>query len=392
MKKGVVAVLVVIFLVVGFVGGYYVGGMSTQTNKSTALSVFSAGSLKYALGEFNPSFDNATGVNSGVTFAGSVTGANEIISGESFDIYVTASAGLIPQKLIPNYTSWMVIFASNEMAITWDNAKYNISPNSFWFENISAPGVTVALSNASLDPSGFQAIETVKLAGILYTQYHNNTVIGQYVREAWRNNSSLYAKYNKAWNDWFGPGGTLATDGSGGNYPYNDSQALYDQLFVYNLAKGNLKLTTEEIGLDSFLSSGAADYAITYKSQAISQSLYYFKNSDGSNGLSPWINLGSLGKGEVSFYKEINASGPRIDNIGDMPGAPILYGATILTTSHNDMNAQLFIYYLVSTMGEHYLSISEFDPLEVPYVYGNAPLFLDNVAQVVPSYLVYSFT
>lgn len=389
MKNKVAIALIIIVLVIGFVGGYFASNLTTpSTGKSSPLSVFSAGSLKYALGNgFNPAFKNSTGINAGITFAGSVSGAREITAGESFDVYITASAGVIPQLLMPNYTSWMVIFASNEMAITWDNAKYNISPNSYWFENLSAPNTIVAVSNASLDPSGFQAIETIKLTGLLYTDWAN-----QYVRDAWNNDSNAFNESNRAWNNWFGPRGTLYLDKYGGGYSNNSSSALYDQLFEYKLKVGDLKLTTVEIGLDSYLTSGAADYAITYKSQAISQNLYYFKSSDGSNGLSSWINLGNLSKAQVSFYKEVNSTGPSIDNIGNLPGGPILYSATILSESKNVEEAQLFIYYLVTSLGSHYLSVSEFDPLPVPYVYGNEPLFLNGITETAPSFILYSLS
>jgi len=386
-KKSIVPVviLLIVFLIIGFAGGYIIA--ETQNHQSTKfiapLSVFAAGSLKYALGDnFKPTFENLTGIQVGMTFSGSVGGAREVIAGTPYDVFISAAAGVIPQILMPNYTKWMVIFSSNEMAVTWTNTSYNIPSNQFWFENISAPHIIVAVSNASLDPSGFQAIEMIKLAGILYTNWSN-----PYVKEAFENNFSQFMVYNKAWNQWFGPNGQLAKDNYGGNYPNNDSMALYDQLFQYKLKVGDLKLTTVEIGLDGYLQSGAADYALTYKSQAINQGLNYYKNSKGGNGLPGWINLGSVNRSMVEFYTEVNSSGPSVDNIGNFPGGPILYSATILINTKNQAVANQFIYYLITSLGQSYLSSSEFDPIATPFLYGQGPSFLSGITIPVPSYI-----
>ncbi len=381
---GLLVVLIIIFLVIGFVVGYaFAGTQNHQTSKASSLSIFAAGSLKYALGDnFKPEFQNLTGIQIGMTFSGSVSGAREITAGTPFDVFISAAAGVIPQILMPDYTKWMVIFSSNEMAVTWTNNSYNIPSNQFWFENISAPHIIVAASNASLDPSGFQAIEMVKLAGILYTNWSNPLV-----RKAFNDNFSYFMVYNKAWNQWFGPNGQLAKDNYGGNYPINDSLALYDQLFQYKLKVGDLKLTTVEIGLDGYLESGAADYALTYKSQAINQGLHYFKNSQGANGIPDWINLGSVNKSMVEFYTEVNSSGPSVDNIGNFPGGPILYSATILANSKNQAEANQFIYYLITSLGQSFLSSSEFDPISTPFLYGQGPSFLSGITTEVPSYI-----
>jgi len=386
-KKSIVplVILVIVFLIIGFAGGYIIAGTQNhQSTKSIApLSVFAAGSLKYALGDnFKPTFENLTGIQVGMTFSGSVGGAREVTAGTPYDVFISAAAGVIPQILMPNYTKWMVIFSSNEMAVTWTNSSYNIPSNQFWFENISAPHIIVAASNASLDPSGFQAIEMIKLAGILYTNWSN-----PYVKEAFENNFSQFMVYNKAWNQWFGPNGQLAKDNYGGNYPNNDSMALYDQLFQYKLKVGDLKLTTVEIGLDGYLQSGAADYALTYKSQAINQGLNYYKNSKGGNGLPGWINLGSVNRSMVEFYTEVNSSGPSVDNIGNFPGGPILYSATILINTKNQAVANQFIYYLITSLGQSYLSSSEFDPIATPFLYGQGPSFLSGITIPVPSYI-----
>ncbi len=384
-----VAVILVVGLLVGGFAGYYISESSRPAAPS--VSVFAAGSLEYALGNhFNLQFTNTTGISVGPTFSGSVSGAKNVQSGAHYDVFISASAGVIPANLMPKYTDWMVIFSANEMAVTWLNHKYNIPTGSFWFQNITAKNVTVAASTSQLDPSGFQAIEMTKLAGLLYTGWDNVTY-GKYVQQAFSDNFTMYMKYNHAWNGWFGPSGTLASESWGGNYPVNDSMALYSQVFGYMLSKGYTKLTTVEIGLDGLLEAGTADYALTYKSQAINQNLSYFKAPDGSNGLSSWINLGNITEDHVLFYGMVNSTGPTTpdDNIGNLPGAPILYAATILNGTANPSMAAAYIYDLVTGYGQHTLAASDFDPLPVAFGYhmSNIPSYLSSVVEPIPSYI-----
>jgi len=395
MNKPNVLVYAIVFLLVGLaVGGlvgYYVPHSSTTTSPSQSISVFAAGSLAYALGDhFNPYFKNTTGIMAGSTFSGSVSGARQVQSGTHYDVFITASAGVIPSLLMPNYTKWMIIFATNEMAVTWLNTKYNITPGQFWFENITAPKVTVAASTSQLDPSGFQAIEMTKLAGVLYTGWDNPTY-GKYVREAFSNNSSLYMKYNDAWNAWFASGGILAKDHWGGNYATNDSMALYDQIFGYMLQNHYTKLTTVEIGLDGLLEAHIADYALTYKSQAINQHLYYFQGPGGRNGLSSWINLGSISPNHVAFYASVNSTGPTSpdDNIGNMPGTPIFYSVSVLNGTTNLKAAFTYVYYLITGSGYGYLKSSDFDPLPMAFGYNisSIPTSLRSAVVPIPSYI-----
>lgn len=392
MKNSKAAVVIVAVLVVGIIIGVSVGYyVPRNSGNATSLSVFAAGSLEYSLGNnFNPFFKNSTGISVGSVFSGSVSGARNVQSGIHYDVFISASAAVIPSLLMPNETDWMIIFATNEMAITWLNPSYNIPADSFWFENITTPGITVAASTSQLDPSGFQAIEMTKLAGLLYTGW-NNITYGSYVKEAFSNNFSLYMKYNDAWNGWFGIGGYLADHSSGGDYSNNDSLALYDQIFSYMLSKGDTKLTTVEIGLDGLLEAGTADYALTYKSQAINQGLSYFKNVDGGNGLSSWINLGNISESYVSFYSMVNSTGPIVpaDNIGNLPGAPILYAATVLNGTTNTQAALSYIYYLITNSGQRFLSSSDFDPLPVAFGYNlpHIPHALAIAIDPIPAYV-----
>jgi len=376
-SKGITVITVfIVGILIGFGAGYLLG-YSPSPQKGSYIQAFAAGSLKYALGNnFNPAFEKITGVNVGMTFSGSITGAREVQAGKNYSVFISASAPILYSNLMNNtkYTTWEIIFAANEMAIVWSNPKYAISPNwPFWFENITENNITVGASNASLDPSGFQAIVTIKLAGILYTNWSN-----PYVQMAFNYNFSEFMKYNRAWNEWF--------HGKFG-YPVNDSLALYHQLFISKYLNGTFKLTTVEIGLDGYLKSGAIDYALTYKSQAVNQHLCYYMKPSGENGLSPWINLGSVNESIVKFYTYVNASGPSWDNVGNFPGSTIFYAVTIIS-NYTSTQAIQYVYALLTGMGQYYLSNADFDPLSQPFYVGtNVPSMLMPLVVPAPGYL-----
>ncbi|MGC8645382.1 MAG: extracellular solute-binding protein [Thermoplasmata archaeon] len=373
-RTGIVIALLIVFFLAGVSAGYY---LPVHTPEKPSINTFAAGSLTAVLGkQFNPEFQNLTGIKVGMTFAGSIAGTREVQSGEPFSVFISASAPILYENLMnkTHYADWQIVFATNAMAITWLNESYAIpSDFPFWFENLTKNSTTIGISNSSLDPSGFQAIETIKLAGILYTDWSN-----PFVKEAFGNNESLFMKYNRAWNSWFGKLG----------YPENDSMALYHQIFVTKYKDGTMKLTTEEYGLDAYLESGAVDYALTYISQAFNQNLHYYENSTGGNGLSPWINLASLNESIDEFYQEINASGPSYDNVGNLPGSPIFYSVTIISNFTSQQAIQ-YVYYLLTGLGTTYLEKNMFSPLERPFAIGisSMPEELQSLVSSPPSYL-----
>ncbi len=378
-KKRTALNIAIVLMVVGLVVGFSVGHFTAQpaTNQKS-INTFAAGSLTYVLGsQFNTQFQNQTDIKVGMTFSGSISGAREVQSGKPFSVFISASAPVLYQDLMnqTHYANWQIIFSANEMAITWLNSKYDInSTNPYWFENITQNKTIVSASNSSLDPSGFQAIETMKLAGILYTDWSNPDV-----KMAFNGNETLFKEYNDAWNTWFA---------KNWGYPVNDSLALYHQLFISKYLNGTFLLTTEEYGMDAYLEAGSSDYAITYVSQAINQKLDYYENATGGNGLPAWINLGSVNSTVDDFYEEISEAGPYYDTVGNLPGAPIFYSVTIIS-NYSSPAAIQYIYNLITPMGYNYLEQSKFDPISHPFAVGinNMPAQLKALVTAPPSYL-----
>jgi len=70
------------------------------------------------------------------------------------DIVAVADYTLIPQLLVPNYTDFYVLFATNEIVIAFtDQSKYADEINSDnWYEILARPDVKFGFSDPNQDP------------------------------------------------------------------------------------------------------------------------------------------------------------------------------------------------------------------------------------------------
>src|SRR5208282_4114809 len=217
---GLILILVLVAgLGVGFAIGYFQGLNSVST--SSTLLVDAAGTLQVP---FNAIANNLIRpqyptFSYNYLFEGSSLAANEITqANKSFDIFASADYRIIPKQLIPNHASWYIVFASNSMAIIYTNqSRYasQINQNN-WYQIITRPGVIVGISNKDTDPSGYNAIFMLQLAGLQYYQNSN----------------------------------------------------------AKNAAE-ELVIVPTETYLDAQLETGAVDYVLSYSSEAISHKLQY---------------------------------------------------------------------------------------------------------------------
>ncbi len=87
----------------------------------------------------------------------------------------------------------------------------------------------------------------------------------------------------------------------------------------------------------------------------------------------------------------VNSTGPTTpaDNIGNLPGAPILYAATVLNGTSSPSMATSYLYDLVTGYGQYVLSGSDFNPITTPYGYNiqDMPSSLQAVVQPIPQYI-----
>ena len=306
---GLILILVLVAgLGVGFVIGYFQGLNSVPT--SSTLLVDAAGTLQVP---FNAIANNLIrpqypALSYNYLFEGSSLAAKEITqANKSFDIFASADYRIIPKQLIPDHASWYIVFASNSMAIIYTNhSQYASQINqSNWYQIITRPGVIVGVSNKDTDPSGYNAIFMLKLAGLRY---------------------------------------------------YQNSSYLYDQIYNTKNAAKELVIVPTETYLDAQLETGAVDYVLSYTSEAISHKLQYI--NPGSQ-----VNLSNLTL--ANSYAKVNVT----VNGKQLTGAPILYDVTIPSNSPDQNMATTFVKALLSPMGQQILRTSGLKPLNPIYIY-----------------------
>jgi molybdate/tungstate transport system substrate-binding protein len=193
------------------------------------------------------------------------------------------------------------------MAILYTNqSRYanEINQNN-WSQIITRQGVVVGVSNKETDPSGYNAIFMLELAGLQY--YHNSTY-------------------------------------------------LYDQVYDTKNAAKELVIVPTETYLDAQLETGAVDYVLSYSSEAISHKLQYIDPG-------PQVNLSNLTLAD--WYAKVNVT----VNGGEVTGAPILYDVTIPSSSPDQNMAITFLKALFSPMGQQILHTSGLTPLNPLYIY-----------------------
>ncbi|MGC8992850.1 MAG: substrate-binding domain-containing protein [Thermoplasmata archaeon] len=373
-------ILSVVMFVVGILLGLGIGYsimnlQNTTVTKNQGISVIAAGSLGYA---FNEIAQNWSSLYPGIPitpgggiFMGSVRAADEIaVLHEHYDIFASAASDVIPMVLYPKYAQWMVLFATNEISILYapnSNATVDLNGTIMkvdqinetnWFMFITAPGVTVGVSNGSTDPAGFQAIQAMKLAGIY-----------------------LVENDNKAYNEWFH--GVLG-------YPLNDTNAIFEAIWWHKYKTGHLMPVGIEASMDAMIKTGKPYFGISYRSLAKSYGLGYVEL--------PWqINLGSTNITAINYYAQVNSSGAPIGLSGtpseaSAPAGPIFYAVTIPSTATNVMLAIDYLTILLGPIGHQVLINTYFDPLPSPYLVllGNNATFpsvLLPYVQPLPEYL-----
>lgn len=134
--------------------------------------VFHAGSLSVPFKQMKEKFEKANpNVEILLEAAGSVKCARKITDlKKDCDVMASADYTVIDDLLIPEYASWNIKFASNEMAIVYHaSSKYSDEINSKnWYEILLKDDVIIGRSNPNSDPCGYRAVLTSQLAEDYY--------------------------------------------------------------------------------------------------------------------------------------------------------------------------------------------------------------------------------
>jgi molybdate/tungstate transport system substrate-binding protein len=150
----------------------------TPLNQGKVFVMYAGSLVKIFEDVIGPAFQNETGYTYVGEGRGSVQGANMIRDGfRSPDVFVSAGAipilNLMDNK--PQLAEWLLEFGSSEMVIAYspnspyyddlEKAKKGDMP---WYDAISKEGFKFGRTDPKLDPKGYYAIITAKLANIYY--------------------------------------------------------------------------------------------------------------------------------------------------------------------------------------------------------------------------------
>jgi len=239
---------------------------------------------------------------------------------KDYDVFISADYNVIDQMLIPKYATWNIPFASNEMALVFNDKSNYADEINFknWYEILLRKDVTFGRSDPNSDPCGVRAVLTIKLA----EKYYN-----------------LIGLANKL------------------------------------LSKDVSTIRPKETDLLALLETNTIDYIFLYKSVALQHHLRFITLPDSINLSNPKL---------ANIYKtvsvEVNGAIP--GEIKTETGEPMIYGITIPTNSKNNKLAEVFVRYFL-TKGLSILELNG-QPTIVPSetsTYNNIPSRLKKYAK-----------
>jgi molybdate/tungstate transport system substrate-binding protein len=255
------------------------------------LIIFHAGSLSVPLKEICDSFmSKHPAVKILTEAAGSKDCARKISDlKKPCDVMLSADYAVIDKMLIPEYASWNIHFASNEMAIVYhDQSRYASDINAGnWMDVLARKDVAFARSNPDSDPCGVRAVLTTRLAEIFYKK-----------------------------------------------------KGLADQL----LSKDQQYIRPKETDLLALLESNAIDYIFLYRSVAMQHGLKYVLLPDE-------INLKNEKFADYYAQVSVETLGKKPGEKIVEKGAPMIYGLTIPKNAPNPALAQAFVDFMLGAEG-----------------------------------------
>ncbi|MEZ0249187.1 MAG: substrate-binding domain-containing protein [Thermoproteus sp.] len=306
---------------------------------SPAFNVGAAGTLKFSFGELLSIYQQlypSIAVGQPL-FEGSGKLAQDESVSKQFSVVAAADTTTIPSVLFKNgLADYEIAFGSTQMAIIvnlnttagqevyslWRQAQQyqplSAQWNSTWaqiFEIIALNSATkVGVSDPFTDPSGYQAICMIKLAGLTF---------------------------------------------------FGNSSLLYSSIYT-NPSKYVMRTT--ETDLLSLMATGQIQFVLSaYLSNAIPQVKEY--KGLAYITLPPQINLGSLDY--VQYYHSVNATWTEAGRTKTFSCNPIIYTITIPKASPNPQAAVYFIQLIFSPQGQNVLKSYGISPIVPGVVYGN---------------------
>jgi molybdate/tungstate transport system substrate-binding protein len=283
----------------------------SEAEMSGKLQIYHAGSLTIPFAEISDEFNKIyPDIEILAEAAGSATTIRKVTElGKECGVIGSADYTLIPELMYPDYADWYIIFASNQMCLTYtDSSAYADEVNSDnWYEILQKEGVTYGRSDPDQDPCGYRTLMVWQLAEIHY-----------------------------------------------------DAAGLYDSLFE---AEGDW-MRPKSVDLIALLESGDLDYAFEYTSVAAQHSLNYVS-------LPSEINLADTAFTDFYAQAEVEIAGAEPGETLIMIGKPIVYGVTIPSNFQRMDLAIAWIDFLLSADGTAIMEANGQPPI-VPAITDNA--------------------
>ncbi len=266
-------------------------GCKNNSGKQKEIIIFHAGSLsvpfKQIAGEYQ---EKNPGIKILLEPAGSIVCSRKITElKKPCDIMASADYIVIKELLMPEYATWSIRFATNEIVIAFqENSKYSSEINgSNWMDILLRDDVIYSRSDPDSDPGGYRSFFTIMLA----EKYYNK------------------------------PG-------------------LTDKL----ISKNREFIRPKEVDLVALIEANAADYMFQYKSVAIQHNLKYIELPDEINLSNPKMN-------ELYGTVSLNVAGSSPSSKIKVTGEYINYSVTVLSNAPHSSEAIDFLEFLLSPEG-----------------------------------------
>jgi len=151
-----------------------IASSGAQTAEPTVLTIFAAGTLAVPFKEVSAIFEKQNpNITVQAQFGGSVMMAKRITDlHQDADLLAVADYNVIPKYMFgaQPHASWYAGFARNAITFVYtDKSKYAGEINSQnWYKVLARKGVEIGRSNPDTDPSGYQTVQMLNLAGKFY--------------------------------------------------------------------------------------------------------------------------------------------------------------------------------------------------------------------------------
>jgi molybdate/tungstate transport system substrate-binding protein len=280
-----------LFFLILFGPIFITGCRNTNTAKKKEIIIFHAGSLSVPIKQIAEAYEKKNpGIKILLESDGSLVCARKVTElKKPCDIIASSDYFVINQLLIPDYASWSIRFATNEIVIAGnEKSKYLNNLNSGnWMDILQRSDVIYGRSDPDSDPCGYRTVFTFMLAEKFYNK----------------------------------PG-------------------LAEKM----VSKNKEYIRPKEVDLVALVESNAIDYMFQYKSVAIQHKLRYIE-------LPSQINLSDPYKNVIYSSVSIDVGGSKPGSKMNVTGDYINYSITVLDKAPQKEEAINFLEFLLSPEG-----------------------------------------